>query len=330
MVSKINGQDVESRVEPTPFESLTPIHVTKQLVLEQQNTQPKPEQNNYIPQITPRLIDFLTPIGLGQRALVVAPPKAGKTELLKNIAFSISHNYPDVKIIVLLIDERPEEVTDMARTVNAEVTASTFDEPATRHVQVAEMVIDRAKRMVENKKDVVILLDSITRLVRAYNSVTPPSGKVLSGGIDANALHRPKRFFGAARNLEEGGSLTIIATALINTGSKMDEVIYEEFKGTGNMELHLNRRLAQRRIFPAIDILESSTRKEELMLSTEALDVQWEIRKFFDELGSEISAISYLIDAIKSTPSNQEMLKYIKDDLSENLERQSNKYKNML
>ncbi|MBX9703191.1 MAG: transcription termination factor Rho, partial [Silvanigrellaceae bacterium] len=254
-----------------------------------------------------RLIDLFAPIGMGQRALIVAPPKTGKTILLQNIANSIAANHPDVVLIVLLIDERPEEVTDMERSVKGEVVSSTFDEPAQRHVQVAEMVIEKAKRLVEHKKDVVILLDSITRLARAYNSVVPPSGKILTGGVDANALHKPKRFFGAARNVEEGGSLTIIATALIDTGSRMDEVIFEEFKGTGNMELALDRRLAERRMFPAIDINKSSTRREDLLLSRETLNRLWVLRKVLHPM-SPIESMDFLIQRFERTETNDEFL----------------------
>lgn len=255
--------------------------------------------------ITARVLDLASPIGKGQRGLIVAPPKAGKTMLLQNIAQSIAYNHPDCELIVLLIDERPEEVTEMQRMVKGEVIASTFDEPASRHVQVAEMVIEKAKRLVEHKKDVVILLDSITRLARAYNTVIPSSGKVLTGGVDANALHRPKRFFGAARNVEEGGSLTIIATALIDTGSKMDEVIYEEFKGTGNMELHLSRKIAEKRVYPAIDITRSGTRKEELLTSGDELQKMWILRKIVHPMG-EIDGIEFLIDKLAMTKTNDE------------------------
>ncbi|MFC6276538.1 transcription termination factor Rho [Psittacicella hinzii] len=304
-VDEINGEDAEQVKNKTLFENLTPLHAMDQLVLERKGISTKDN-------ITPRLIDFISPIGKGQRGLIVAPPKAGKTELLKSIAVSITNNNPECELIVLLIDERPEEVTEMSRTVKGEVVASTFDEPAARHVQVAEMVIERAKRLVEHKKDVVILLDSITRLARAYNTVTPSSGKVLSGGIDANALHRPKRFFGAARNVEEGGSLTIIATALVDTGSKMDDVIYEEFKGTGNMELHLSRRVAERRLFPAIDVLPSSTRKEDLMLTPDVIEVQWEVRKILSEESNEIERLKLLMETIEKTQDNHEMLEFFR------------------
>ena len=261
--------------------------------------------------LTARVLDLASPIGCGQRALIVAPPKAGKTMLLQNIAQSISANHPDCVLMVLLIDERPEEVTEMQRLVNGEVVASTFDEPASRHVQVAEMVIEKAKRLVEHKKDVVILLDSITRLARAYNTVVPASGKVLTGGVDANALHRPKRFFGAARNVEEGGSLTIIATALVDTGSKMDEVIYEEFKGTGNMELHLARKIAEKRVFPAIDYNRSGTRREELLTSSEELQKMWILRKILHPMG-EIDAMEFLINKLAMTKTNDEFFDMMK------------------
>lgn len=262
-VDQVNDDKPEVSRSKILFENLTPLHANSRLRMERGNGSTE--------DLTARILDLASPIGKGQRGLIVAPPKAGKTMLLQNIAQSITHNYPDVELIVLLIDERPEEVTEMQRSVKGEVIASTFDEPATRHVQVAEMVIEKAKRSVEHKKDVVILLDSITRLARAYNTVTPASGKILSGGVDANALHRPKRFFGAARNVEEGGSLTIIATALVDTGSKMDEVIFEEFKGTGNMELHLSRKIAERRVFPAIDFKRSGTRKEDLLTTADEL-----------------------------------------------------------
>jgi transcription termination factor Rho len=261
--------------------------------------------------ITTRVIDLAAPIGKGQRGLLVAPPKAGKTMLLQNIAQSISSNHPECELIVLLIDERPEEVTEMQRLVNGEVVASTFDEPASRHVQVAEMVIEKAKRLVEHKKDVVILLDSITRLARAYNTVIPSSGKVLTGGVDANALHKPKRFFGAARNVEQGGSLTIIAIALIDTGSKMDEVIYEEFKGTGNMELHLNRKIAEKRVFPAIDFNRSGTRREELLTKADELQKMWILRKIVHEM-SEIDAMEFLIDKLAMCKTNDEFFDSMK------------------
>ena len=270
-VDQVNDDKPEVSRSKILFENLTPLHANSRLRMERGNGSTE--------DLTARILDLAAPIGKGQRGLIVAPPKAGKTMLLQNIAQSITHNYPDVELIVLLIDERPEEVTEMQRSVKGEVIASTFDEPATRHVQVAEMVIEKAKRSVEHKKDVVILLDSITRLARAYNTVTPASGKILSGGVDANALHRPKRFFGAARNVEEGGSLTIIATALVDTGSKMDEVIFEEFKGTGNMELHLSRKIAEKRVFPAIDFNRSGTRKEDLLTTPDELQKMWILRK---------------------------------------------------
>ncbi|MGE4505009.1 MAG: transcription termination factor Rho, partial [Desulfovibrionaceae bacterium] len=276
------------------FDNLTPLYPQEMLRMENGD-------KNY----TSRVIDILAPIGKGQRGILVAPPRTGKTMMLQSIANSINANHPDVYLIVLLIDERPEEVTDMERTVNAEVVSSTFDEPPQRHVQVAEMVIEKAKRLVERKTDVVILLDSITRLGRAYNSVTPSSGRVLSGGIDANALQRPKRFFGAARNIEEGGSLTIIATALIDTGSRMDEVIFEEFKGTGNMEIYLDRHLAEKRVFPAIDINRSGTRKEELLFEDEILNRIWILRKLIAPMSS-IDAMEFLLERMKGTKSNRE------------------------
>ena len=261
--------------------------------------------------ITARVIDLVAPFGKGQRGLIVAPPKAGKTMMLQNIAHSIAVNHPDAYLIVLLIDERPEEVTEMQRTVKGEVIASTFDEPANRHVQVAEMVIEKAKRLVEHKRDVIILLDSITRLARAYNTVAPSSGKILTGGVDANALHRPKRFFGAARNIEEGGSLTILATALVETGSKMDDVIYEEFKGTGNMEVHLDRHIAERRVFPAINIKRSGTRREELLTKADELNMLWIVRKFLGNMG-ETEAIEFLNDRLKASKTNDEFFAAMK------------------
>jgi transcription termination factor Rho len=261
--------------------------------------------------ITARVIDIVSPIGKGQRGLIVSPPKAGKTMMLQNIAQSIAANNPECYLIVLLIDERPEEVTEMDRMVQGEVVSSTFDEPASRHVQVAEMVIEKAKRLVEHKNDVVILLDSITRLARAYNTVVPSSGKVLTGGVDANALHRPKRFFGAARNIEEGGSLTILATALIDTGSKMDEVIYEEFKGTGNMELHLDRKIADKRIYPAINVNRSGTRREELLLSQEELQKTWILHKFLHSM-EDMEAIEFLIGRMQQTKTNEEFFELMK------------------
>jgi transcription termination factor Rho len=295
-VELINGEDPEKVRDKVLFDNLTPLYPDEKLKLEINPTQ-----------YSMRIMDLVAPIGKGQRALIVSPPKAGKTVLLQQIANSLTMNHPDVYLIVLLIDERPEEVTDMQRSVRGEVISSTFDEPAQRHVQVADMVIEKAKRLVEHKRDVVILLDSITRLARAHNTVVPPSGKILSGGVDSNALHRPKRFFGAARNIEEGGSLTIIATALIDTGSKMDEVIYEEFKGTGNMEIHLDRRLLERRIFPCIDINRSGTRKEELLLSPQDLQRIWLLRKLLADMNS-VDAMEFLLDKIMQTDSNREFL----------------------
>ncbi|MGA8831809.1 MAG: transcription termination factor Rho [Desulfomonilaceae bacterium] len=295
-VEQINGEDPERVRDKILFDNLTPLYPDEKLKLEIGPTQ-----------YSMRIMDLVAPIGKGQRALIVSPPKAGKTVLLQQIANSLTVNHPDVYLIVLLIDERPEEVTDMQRSVRGEVISSTFDEPAQRHVQVADMVIEKAKRLVEHKKDVVILLDSITRLARAHNTVVPPSGKILSGGVDSNALHRPKRFFGAARNIEEGGSLTIIATALIDTGSKMDEVIYEEFKGTGNMESHLDRRLLERRIFPCIDINRSGTRKEELLLNPQDLQRIWLLRKLLADMNS-VDAMEFLLDKIMQTDSNREFL----------------------
>ncbi len=279
------------------FENLTPLHPTKRLKLERGTGSTE--------DLTARVIDLVAPIGKGQRGLIISPPKAGKTMLLQNIASSISANHPEVYLIVLLIDERPEEVTEMTRTVRGEVVASTFDEPASRHVQVAEMVIEKAKRLVEHKRDVVILLDSITRLARAYNTVVPSSGKVLTGGVDANALQRPKRFFGAARNVEEGGSLTILATALIDTGSRMDDVIYEEFKGTGNSEIHLDRRVAEKRTFPAVNINRSGTRREELITAQDELAKIWILRKLLHPM-DELAAIEFLLDKMKDTKTNSE------------------------
>ncbi|HFA9091174.1 TPA: transcription termination factor Rho, partial [Neisseria gonorrhoeae] len=284
-LDSINGDHPEVCRHKILFENLTPLFPTEQLKLERDL---KSEEN-----LTGRAIDLISPIGKGQRALLVAPPKIGKTVMLQNIAHAVTANYPEVELIVLLIDERPEEVTEMSRSVRGEVVSSTFDEPAQRHVQVAEMVLEKAKRMVEHKKDVVILLDSITRLARAYNTVVPASGKILTGGVDANALHRPKRFFGAARNVEEGGSLTIIATALVETGSRMDDVIYEEFKGTGNMELHLDRRMAEKRLFPAININKSGTRREELLVPNDQLQRMWLLRKFLHPM-DEIEATEFL------------------------------------
>ena len=274
-----------------------PIHPTKPLVLERDSNV---EENN-----TSRVIDMVAPIGKGQRGLIVASPKSGKTVMLQNIAHAITANHPDVSLIVLLIDERPEEVTEMSRSVKGEVVASTFDEPATRHVQVADMVLEKAKRLVEHKKDVVILLDSITRLARAYNTVIPSSGKVLTGGVDANALQRPKRFFGAARNVEEGGSLTILATALVETGSRMDDVIYEEFKGTGNMEIHLERKMAEKRIYPAINVNKSSTRREELLIPSDVLQKIWVLRKLLYPM-DDLEAMEFLLDKVRSTKNNSD------------------------
>jgi len=295
-VESINYEPPEVAREKILFDNLTPIYPNRKIKLE---TTP----DNF----STRVMDMLTPIGFGQRGLIVAPPRTGKTMLLQNIANAIARNHPEAYLIVLLIDERPEEVTDMERNVRAEVVSSTFDEPAQRHVQVAEMVIEKAKRLVEHKRDVVILLDSITRLARAYNTVVPPSGKILSGGLDSNALHRPKRFFGAARNIEEGGSLTIVATALIDTGSRMDEVIFEEFKGTGNMEIVLDRRLADRRIFPAIDINKSGTRKEELLLPPKDLNRIWILRKLLSPL-NPVDAMEFLLDKMAGTRNNAEFL----------------------
>ncbi len=295
-VESINGEPPEKAKEVISFDNLTPLFPNEKIRLEY-------DPQNY----STRIMDLLTPIGKGQRGLIVAPPRTGKTMLLKDIAHAIEANHPEVYLIILLIDERPEEVTDWRRTVSAEVISSTFDEPAHRHIQVAEMVIEKAKRMVERKKDVVILLDSITRLARAYNTVVPASGKILSGGIDAHALHRPKRFFGAARNIEEGGSLTIIATALIETGSRMDEVIFEEFKGTGNMEIHLDRRLSDKRVFPAIDINKSGTRREELLTDPQYLPRIWLLRKLLSPL-NPVDAMEFLLDKIKATETNEEFL----------------------
>ena len=296
-IREVNFDKPENSRNKILFENLTPLHAADRLRMERGNGSTE--------DITARVLDLASPIGKGQRGLIVAPPKAGKTLLLQNIAQSIAANHPDCELMVLLIDERPEEVTEMHRLVQGEVVASTFDEPASRHVQVAEMVIEKAKRLVEHKKDVVILLDSITRLARAYNTVIPSSGKVLTGGVDANALHKPKRFFGADRNVEEGGSLTIIATALIDTGSKMDEVIYEEFKGTGNMELHLNRKIAEKRVFPAIDFNRSGTRREELLTAQDELQKMWILRKIVHEM-SEIDAMDFLISKLSMTKTNDE------------------------
>ncbi len=296
-VDEINFDKPEAAKSKVLFENLTPLFPNERFVLE--------IGNGATEDTTPRIIDLMSPIGKGQRALIVSPPKAGKTMMLQSIAHSIAANHPEVYLIVLLIDERPEEVTEMSRSVRGEVVSSTFDEPASRHVQVAEMVIEKAKRLVEHKKDVVILLDSITRLARAYNTVVPASGKVLTGGVDANALQRPKRFFGAARNIEEGGSLTIIATALIDTGSRMDDVIYEEFKGTGNMEIHLDRRMHEKRIYPAINVNRSGTRREELLIKPELLQKVWVLRKLLYPM-DELEAAEFLIDKIRATKNNAE------------------------
>jgi transcription termination factor Rho len=302
-VDQINYESPENAKRKILFENLTPLHAEKRIKLERGNGSSE--------DITARIIDICSPIGKGQRGLVVSPPKAGKTIMLQNIAQSITTNNPECHLIVLLIDERPEEVTEMDRMVDGEVVSSTFDEPATRHVQVAEMVIEKAKRLVEHKKDVVILLDSITRLARAYNTVSPSSGKVLTGGVDANALHRPKRFFGAARNIEEGGSLTILATALVDTGSKMDEVIFEEFKGTGNSEIHLDRRIAEKRVYPAIGVNKSGTRREELLTTPEELQRMWILRKFMHSM-DEIEAVEFLLDKLKTTKTNNEFFESMK------------------
>jgi transcription termination factor Rho len=295
-VEAVNYEDPEVAREKILFDNLTPLYPHRKFMLES-------DSENY----SMRIMDLLTPLGFGQRGLIVSPPRSGKTMLLQSIANSVSANHKDIVLFVLLIDERPEEVTDMERSVDGEVISSTFDEPAERHVQVAEMVIEKAKRLVEHKKDVVILLDSITRLARAYNSVIPPSGKILSGGVDSNALQRPKRFFGAARNIEEGGSLTIIATALVDTGSRMDEVIFEEFKGTGNMEIQLDRRLADKRVFPAIDIKKSGTRKEELLLDEEALTRVWILRKLLSSL-NPVDSLEFLLDKMNGTKDNKHFL----------------------
>ncbi len=302
-VGQINHDAPENARNKVLFENLTPLFPRQRLKLEQGNGSTE--------DLTARIIDMVAPIGKGQRGLIVSPPKAGKTMLLQNIASAISANSPEVDLIVLLIDERPEEVTEMERTVRGEVVSSTFDEPASRHVQVAEMVIEKAKRLVEHKRDVVILLDSITRLARAYNTVVPSSGKVLTGGVDANALHRPKRFFGAARNIEEGGSLTILATALVDTGSKMDEVIYEEFKGTGNMEIHLDRRIAEKRVFPAININRSGTRKEELLTDTDELQKMWVLRKVLHPM-DELAAVEFLLSKLQDTKTNVQFFEAMK------------------
>ncbi|GAB4223443.1 MAG: transcription termination factor Rho [Gammaproteobacteria bacterium] len=302
-VDQTNFDTPESSRNKILFENLTPLYADSRLKMEQGNGSTE--------DITARVIDLVAPFGKGQRGLIVSPPKAGKTMMLQNIAHSIANNHPDCYLMVLLIDERPEEVTEMQRMVRGEVIASTFDEPATRHIQVAEMVIEKAKRLVEHKRDVIILLDSMTRLARAYNTVVPASGKVLTGGVDANALQRPKRFFGAARNVEEGGSLTIIATALIETGSKMDEVIYEEFKGTGNMEIHLDRRVAEKRIYPAININRSGTRREELLTTQEELQKIWILRKILDQM-DDVAAIEFLIERLKKTKTNEEFFDMMK------------------
>ncbi len=296
-VDEINFSEPNSKQHKILFENLTPLFPDERLMLERGNGSTE--------DLTARIVDLIAPIGNGQRALVVSPPKAGKTLVLQNIAQSIASNNPDVVLIVLLIDERPEEVTEMQRMVQGEVVASTFDEPPSRHVQVAEMVIEKAKRLVEHKKDVVILLDSITRLARAYNTIVPSSGKVLTGGVDAHALERPKRFFGAARNIEEGGSLSIVATALVDTGSKMDEVIYEEFKGTGNQELHLERKIAEKRVYPAINIRRSATRREELLMADDELQRVWILRKLLHDM-DDIAAIEFMIDKLKDTKTNEE------------------------
>ncbi|MFT5656779.1 MAG: transcription termination factor Rho [Gammaproteobacteria bacterium] len=302
-VDQINFDLPENVKHKVLFENLTPLHANSRLTLERGNGSTE--------DITARIIDLVSPIGKGQRGLVVSPPKAGKTLMLQNIAQSIASNYPECYLIVLLIDERPEEVTEMSRMVKGEVVASTFDEPASRHVQVAEMVIEKAKRLVEHKIDVVILLDSITRLARAYNTTIPSSGKVLTGGVDAHALHRPKRFFGAARNIEEGGSLTIIATALVETGSKMDEVIYEEFKGTGNMEIHMDRKIAEKRVFPALNINRSGTRREELLLGQEELQKVWILRKFLHSM-DEIDAMEFVLGRMQNSKTNVEFFDQMK------------------
>ncbi len=302
-VDEINFDTPENVKHKVLFENLTPLHANNRLQLERGNGSTE--------DITARIIDMVSPIGKGQRGLVVSPPKAGKTLMLQNIAQSIASNHPECYLIVLLIDERPEEVTEMERMVKGEVVASTFDEPASRHVQVAEMVIEKAKRLVEHKRDVVILLDSITRLARAYNTTIPSSGKVLTGGVDAHALHRPKRFFGAARNIEEGGSLTILATSLIETGSKMDEVIYEEFKGTGNMEIHLDRRIAEKRVFPAININRSGTRREELLMDQDELQKVWILRKFLHSM-DELEAMEFVLARMQNSKTNLEFFDQMK------------------
>ena len=302
-IDTINSDTSASTKNKILFENLTPLHANKRLRLEQGNGSSE--------DISARLIDIASPIGKGQRGLIISPPKAGKTIMLQNIAQSLTASNPDAHLIVLLIDERPEEVTEMSRMVRGEVVASTFDEPANRHVQVAEMVIEKAKRLVEHKKDVIILLDSITRLARAYNTIAPSSGKVLTGGVDANALTKPKKFYGAARNIEEGGSLTILATALIDTGSKMDEVIYEEFKGTGNMEVHLDRRIAEKRIYPAININRSGTRREELLMEPDELQKIWILRKVLHSM-DELDAMEFMLNKLKSTKTNSEFFDSMK------------------
>lgn len=302
-VDQINFEPPENAKNKVLFENLTPLFANKRLKIEQGNGSTE--------DLTARVIELVAPIGKGQRAMIVSPPKAGKTMMMQNIAQSIAASHPECYLIVLLIDERPEEVTEMQRSVKGEVVSSTFDEPASRHVQVAEMVIEKAKRLVEHKKDVVILLDSITRLARAYNTVIPSSGKVLTGGVDANALHRPKRFFGAARNIEEGGSLTIIATALVETGSRMDDVIYEEFKGTGNMELHLDRKIAEKRIYPAININRSGTRREEYLTKPEELQKMWILRKLLHSM-DELAAMEFLLDKLKDSKTNDEFFESMK------------------
>ncbi|HEX7606479.1 MAG TPA: transcription termination factor Rho [Usitatibacter sp.] len=302
-VDTVNGEPPENAKTKILFENLTPLHPDEPMRLERDI---KAEEN-----LTGRILDIIAPIGKGQRGLIVSPPKAGKTVLMQHMAHAITANHPEAVLIVLLIDERPEEVTEMSRTVRGEVVASTFDEPATRHVQVAEMVIEKAKRLVEHKRDVVILLDSITRLARAYNTVVPASGKVLTGGVDSNALQRPKRFFGAARNVEEGGSLTIIATALIDTGSRMDDVIYEEFKGTGNMEIHLDRRMAEKRLYPSLSVNRSGTRREELLIAPEILPKVWILRKLLFGM-DDLEATEFLLDKLRATKNNDEFFNSMK------------------
>ena len=302
-VSEINYEKPENAKHKVAFENLTPLHPDERMTLERGNGSTE--------DITARIIDLVAPLGTGQRGLIVSPPKAGKTMLLQNVAQSITSNHPECYLIVLLIDERPEEVTEMARSVKGEVVSSTFDEPASRHVQVADIVIEKARRLVEHKHDVVILLDSITRLARAYNTVVPSSGKVLTGGVDANALQRPKRFFGAARNIEEGGSLTILATALVETGSRMDDVIYEEFKGTGNQEIHLDRKIAEKRVYPAININRSGTRREELLTDPTELQKMWILRKLLHPM-DELAAMEFLLDKLKATKSNTQFFDSMK------------------